>query len=74
MRRVQFMWKWSGSGNGSCPSLLETDGGYIVIGQHLDSATLATVEAVAGNNDSGIGPGEGAVFVPDEVLDRLKGS
>ncbi len=74
MRKMRFMWKWSGSGNGSCPSLIETDDGYIVIGQELDPETRAQALALAEENNSGIGPGETVLFVPAEVRRALKGS
>lgn len=71
---MRFRWKWSGSGNGSCPSMIETDEGFIIIGAELDASTRSEVEAIARDHDSGIGEGETAVFVPKEIRDSLIGS
>lgn len=61
------MWKDDTSNTGNCPSLNRvTDGpeGYIVVGKNVDAETRAQVPE--------IGPGETAVFVPANVLDRLR--
>lgn len=63
------MWKDGTSGTGDCPSLSRvTDGpeGYVVVGKKLDAETLPKVRQV--------GADELAVFVPANVLDRLRGS
>ena len=59
------MWKDSGSNVGNCPALYETEGGYIVQGKVLDAATLFQVQDLGGD--------EMAVFVPANVIDRIKG-
>ena len=59
------MWKDSGSNVGNCPALYETEGGYIVQGKVLDAVTLFQVQD--------LGDDEMAIFVPANVLDRLKG-
>ena len=59
------MWKDSGSNVGNCPALYETEGGYIVQGKVLDAVTLLQVQDLGGD--------EMAVFVPANVIDRIKG-
>jgi hypothetical protein len=61
---LDFMWKDSASGGGSCPALYRVDGGYVVQGKTLDAATAAKMRD--------LGADEGGVFVPDNVLDRLR--
>ena len=61
---LKFMWKDVDSGGTGCPGLYETDGGYVVQGVKLDDATRAQLRQL---ND-----GEDAVFVPANVLDRLR--
>jgi hypothetical protein len=61
--QIEFMWKDADSHVGDCPALYRVDGGYVVQGKKLDADTLARLR------DLGID--EGAVFVPDNVLDRL---
>lgn len=60
----EFMWKDLGSGGGGCPALYRVDGGYIVQGKNLDDATRAKLRQLADD--------ETGVFVPANVLDRLK--
>ena len=72
MRDLEFMWKDSASGNGDCPALYRTDGGYIVVGKNLSAADIAQVHAVGSANNSGIGDDESALFIPANVLDRLR--
>lgn len=69
---INFLWKWSGSGNGDCPSLMEVEGGYVAVGSTLDADTLAQIHGVGRANNSGIGAGETAVFIPAEVIDRIR--
>ena len=59
------MWKDSGSNVGNCPALYQTEGGYIVQGKVLDGVTLMQVQD--------LGDDEMAVFVPANVIDRIKG-
>jgi hypothetical protein len=63
--KLTFMWKDNGSGGGGCPALYEVDGGYVVQGVQLDDETRAQLRQLAANED--------AVFVPANVLDRLRG-
>lgn len=61
---VEFLWKDSGSGGGGCPSLSRVDGGYLVNGIPVDEETRAKIPH--------LGDGEVTVYVPDNVLDRLR--
>ena len=69
---LKFLWKTEDSGNGDCPSLFKTDGGYIAVGKILNSEDLDQVHAAGRANNSGIGADETAVFIPADVLDRLR--
>lgn len=61
---IEFMWKDTGSGGGGCPALYRAPGGYVVQGKNLDPKTRAMLRQLADDED--------AVFVPANVLDRLK--
>jgi hypothetical protein len=63
---IEFMWKDENSSVTQCPALYATDGGYVVQGVKLDAATRAQLRD--------LGEGEDGVFVPANVLDKLKGS
>jgi hypothetical protein len=63
---LTFLWKDDRSGGGGCPALYEAPGGYVVQGVKLDEATRAQLRQLA--------EGEDAVFVPANVLDRLRAS
>ena len=58
------MWKDSGSGTGDCPALYRAPGGYVVQGKVLDAETRAKLRDLGGD--------EAAVFIPANVLDRLR--
>lgn len=62
------MWKDAGSGTGGCASLSKAprngQEGYVVNGALLDEATRAQIPH--------LGAGEAAVWVPANVLDRLR--
>lgn len=64
--KLHFMWKDSASGGGGCPALYEApeQGGYVVQGKRLDPAARAALRQLADDED--------AVFVPRNVLDRLR--
>ncbi|MFI6296676.1 hypothetical protein ACIBEJ_34160 [Nonomuraea sp. NPDC050790] len=62
--RLEFMWKDDTSGGGGCPALYRTTGGYVVQGKRLDPETRAQLRQLLDDEDG--------VFVPDNVLDRLK--
>lgn len=62
--KIEFLWKDLGSGGGGCPALYKTDGGYVVQGKTLDAETRAQLRQLADDED--------AIFVPANVLDRLR--
>lgn len=62
--QLDFMWKTNGSNTGNCPALYKVDGGYVVQGKTLGDGTVAKLRDLGGD--------EGAVFVPDDVLDGLR--
>ena len=62
--QLDFMWKTDGSNTGNCPALYKVDGGYVVQGKTLGRGTAARLRD--------LGADEGAVFVPGDVLDRLR--
>lgn len=71
---INFMWKDSSSGVGDCPALYQTDDGYVIVGKTLNADDLAQVRAAGSAHNSGIGADETALFVPANVLDRLRGN
>lgn len=64
--KIRFLWKDSASGGGGCPAIYDVpaEGGYVVQGKKLDGATRAQLRQLADDED--------AVFVPGNVLDRLR--
>jgi hypothetical protein len=68
---IQFLWKDEGSNVGNCSSLSKASNngraGYVVNGEPLDEATRRTIPHAAA-------AGEGAVWVPANVIDRIKGN
>lgn len=64
MRKLEFMWKWADSGVTGCPTLYRTEGGYVVQGIKLTADERAQLRQHADDED--------AVFVPADVLDRLR--
>ena len=64
IEEIEFMWKNGASNVGNCPALYRVPGGYIVQGKQLSEGTLARLRD--------LGADEGGVFVPDDVLDRLR--
>ncbi|MEU4576048.1 hypothetical protein [Nonomuraea sp. NPDC023979] len=64
--RIKFLWKDQDSGAGGCPALYEAPGGYVVQGKVLDEATRAQLRDLAGDED--------AIFVPANVIDRVRGT
>jgi hypothetical protein len=64
MRDLEFLWKDDGSGGGGCPALYRTEGGYVVQGVKLGDQARAQLRQLADNED--------AVYVPANVLDRLR--
>lgn len=65
MRNLTYLWKDDNSGMNGCPSLYATEGGYVVQGIQLTDDERAQLRNLADNED--------AVFVPANVLDKLRG-
>lgn len=61
---LEFMWKADGSGGGGCPALYRVEGGYVVQGKTLTPEVRAKLRQLADDEDG--------VFVPTDVLDKLK--
>jgi hypothetical protein len=62
---IKFMWKTRESATGNCPALYKAPGGYVVQGKALDAETKTQLRQFGGDED--------AVFVPADVIDRIKG-
>jgi hypothetical protein len=64
--KIEFLWKWGESQVKNCPALYRAaDGtGYVVQGAEIDEATRAQLRD--------LGDGETAVFVPRDVIERIK--
>jgi hypothetical protein len=61
---IEFMWKDWSSGAGACPALYRAPGGYVVQGKTLTPETRKMLRQLGGDED--------AIFIPANVLDRLK--
>lgn len=61
---IEFMWADTGSGGGGSPALYKVPGGYAVQGKKIGPQTRAQVRNLTEDED--------VVFVPDNVLDRLR--
>jgi hypothetical protein len=61
---ITFMWKDQNSITGDCPALYRAPGGYVVQGKIVGPGTR--------NQLRQLGEDETAVFVPDNVIDRIK--
>lgn len=64
---IQPLWKDATSNVGNCPSLSKVDGGFIAVGARVGEKTAARINATFG-----IAQEEVAIFIPDNVLDRLR--
>lgn len=62
--KLQFLWKDASSGGGGCPALYAVEGGYVVQGVKLTADDRAQLRQLADDED--------AVYVPANVLDRLR--
>ncbi|MGH3736672.1 MAG: lipid A biosynthesis lauroyl acyltransferase [Micromonosporaceae bacterium] len=62
--KLTWLWKDNTSGVNGCPALYRADGGYVIQGRALDAETRAQLRQ--------LGDDEDAVFVPANVLDRLR--
>jgi hypothetical protein len=63
--RIRFMWKTNTSAVENCPALYEAPGGYVVQGKMLDAATKAQLRQFGSDED--------AVFVPADVIEKIRG-
>lgn len=66
--KIRLMWKDTGSRTGGCPGLHKVEQGpegYVVVGKNTNPSLRAQIPE--------IGDDETAVFVPANVLDRLRG-
>ena len=61
---IQWMWTDIFSGGGGSPALYKVPGGYAVQGKKIGPRTRAQVRNLTDDED--------VVFVPDNVLDRLR--
>jgi hypothetical protein len=59
------MWKDDASNVGNCPAMYEAPGGYVIQGKVLDAETRAKLRDLGSDEDG--------VFVPANVIDRIKG-
>jgi hypothetical protein len=67
--KLTFMWKTDDSRTGNCPGLHRVEdgpSGYVVVGKTIDPSVRALIAEI--DDD------ETAVWVPANVLDRLKDS
>lgn len=62
--KIRFMWKDRESNVGNCPAMYQAPGGYVIQGKLLDAETRAQLRD--------LGDGEDAVFVPANVIDRIR--
>jgi len=70
---IDFWFGDSDSAGGNCPAVCRVPGGAIVQGKKLDAATQAAVARATGERGYGTGPDEDAVFVPQNVIDQIRG-
>jgi len=61
---IRFMWKAGASNIGNCPAMYEAPGGYVIQGKRLDAETRARLRD--------LGTDEDGVFVPADVIDRIR--
>jgi len=73
METIRFMWKDDTSGTGDCPAIYQAPGGYYVQGQRVTAAKVrARLGELGAAHDSGLGDGEDYLFVPANVIDRIR--
>jgi hypothetical protein len=61
---IEFMWKDRDSNVGNCPALYKAPGGYVVQGVKLSAEDRAKLRD--------LGASEDAVFVPANVINRIR--
>ena len=72
--QIEFMWKTDDSGIENCPALFRTDGGYYTQGKRVtDPAVRAQLRELGAANVSPLGSDEDYLFVPGDVINRIKG-
>jgi len=64
VRDLEFLWKYNNSGGGGCPALYRTEHGYVVQGVKINDDERRQLRQLADTED--------AVYVPADVLDRLR--
>jgi hypothetical protein len=65
--KIKFLWKDGDSRTGGCPGLHQVEEGpegYVVVGKNTDPSLRAQIREISDD--------ETAVFVPANVLDRLR--
>lgn len=62
--QIEFMWKDAGSNVGNCPAIYKAPDGYVIQGKFIDDETRAQLRDLGGD--------ETAVFVPANVIDRIR--
>lgn len=63
--QTELQYKTSGCAGGDCPArrkVTSAEGGYVIIGKLLNAADRSQIP--------GIGDGEDAVWVPDDVIEQ----
>jgi hypothetical protein len=63
--QIKFMWKTDGSAVENCPAIYKAPGGYVVQGKALDAETRAQLRQLGSDEDG--------VFVPADVIEKIKG-
>jgi hypothetical protein len=71
--KIEFMWKTRDSATGNCPALFRKDGGYYIQGKQVtDPEVRATLRTLGTANDCPLGDDEGYLFVPGDVIERIR--
>lgn len=78
MELGRFLWKDTGSGNTGSPALIEATNegapGYAVIGKTVSPSDTNAVTALGKPHNTRVAEDETVVWVPANVLDRLRDS
>jgi hypothetical protein len=70
---IDYMLGMGGCAGGNCPAVLDAPGGKIFQGYELDQATMDAVREITAANGTAMGPGETALFVPDALVEQIRG-